>query len=357
MTTRRSFISGLLAASTVPSLTWADAGNPKYLSAARRADGTFALFGLSSTGKAIFQIPIPDRGHAATVHPDRPYAVAFARRPGRFALVINCATGQVLQKIDAPSDRHFYGHGTFAQYGSMLCTTENDIETGNGIVGLWSVENGYKRIGEISSGGIGPHDIKVLKNQNTLVIANGGIRTRPETGRQKLNLDTMRSNLHFVDLSGNVTDHIELPQEYRQNSIRHLALSDEDKVAFAMQWQGDQSDIVPLHGVWAHNKGATLSSVSLPEQPQLKNYVASIAFSKGNVGLTSSVGGRIHIYDKHQKLTRSISRPDVSGITGTTDGFICTDGSGGIIGLNAELHRVLIHADLSWDNHLINVSS
>ena len=80
MTTRRGFLASLLAASTMPRLSWADAGNPAYLSAAREGDGGYALFGLSETGADVFRIPLPGRGHAAP----RPSPLPAAPAPSRW---------------------------------------------------------------------------------------------------------------------------------------------------------------------------------------------------------------------------------------------------------------------------------
>ena len=76
MQTRRGFIASIMAASSLPALSWADAGSPAYLGAARRADGSFALFGLTAGGDDVFRIALPDRGHAAAAHPTAPEAVA-----------------------------------------------------------------------------------------------------------------------------------------------------------------------------------------------------------------------------------------------------------------------------------------
>lgn len=145
MTTRRGFLTSLLASAAVPSLSWADAGDPAYLAAARGLDGSYALFGLSPAGKDLFRIPLPGRGHAAAAHPDAPEAVAFARRPGTFALVIDCARGDVAHRLTAPEGHHFYGHGTFVAGGDVLCTSENNIDSGEGRIGLWSRRDGYRR--------------------------------------------------------------------------------------------------------------------------------------------------------------------------------------------------------------------
>ena len=179
MPSRRGFLGSLAAASLISRPSWADAGSPAYLAAARLPDGSYALCGLDNSGYETFALPLPDRGHAAAAHPSRPEAVAFARRPGRFALVIDCISGAATARLDAPSGRHFYGHGVFSRDGETLFTTENDFETGDGRIGVWSRAGGYTRTGEFASGGIGPHDVKRLPQSDTLVVANGGIKTHP----------------------------------------------------------------------------------------------------------------------------------------------------------------------------------
>ncbi len=87
---RRSFLAGLLAAGMAPQASWADTGNPAFLAAGKTADDRFFLAGLDTAGDILFRHPLPARGHAATAHPSRPEAVAFARRPGTFADVIAC---------------------------------------------------------------------------------------------------------------------------------------------------------------------------------------------------------------------------------------------------------------------------
>ncbi|MEM7491317.1 MAG: DUF1513 domain-containing protein, partial [Pseudomonadota bacterium] len=120
---RRSFLAGSTAALTAPA--WAALGDPAFLAAGRRPDGRFALHGLRADGAVAFRLPLPARGHAAAAHPTRPLAVAFARRPGTFALVIDCAEGREVRRLHAPDGRHFQGHGAFLDGGRVLATTEN----------------------------------------------------------------------------------------------------------------------------------------------------------------------------------------------------------------------------------------
>lgn len=227
---RPGFLAGLMAASLVPRPTWADVGSPSYLSAAARQDGSYVLCGIGADLNVLFQIPLPARGHAAAAHPNRPEAVAFARRPGTFAIVIDCRSGTSKATLMAPTGRHFYGHGVFSANGNWLYTTENDCEAGEGRIGVWDAAAGYKRIAEFSSGGIGPHDIKRLPNTDTLVVANGGIDTHPDSGRTKLNIPTMRPNLTYIT-DGVAIETAGLGAALRKNSIRHLAVSSTGQVA------------------------------------------------------------------------------------------------------------------------------
>lgn len=210
MATRRRFLAGLIATGAIPSPSWSDAGSPTHLAAARMPGGQYRLFGLGQTGGVVFSVPLPDRGHAAAAHPLRPEAVAFARRPGTFALIVDCATGTTTARLDSPEGRHFYGHGAFSRDGRLLFTPENDYEAGQGRIGVWDADAGYARLGEFSSGGIGPHDIALMPDADVFVVANGGIDTHPDSGRAKLNLPTMKPNLAYLGPDGTLIETVEL---------------------------------------------------------------------------------------------------------------------------------------------------
>ena len=115
-----------------------------------------------------------------------------------------------------------------------------------GRIGLWETA-GFTRIGEFDSGGIGPHDMALMPGGG-LIVANGGIQTDP-SDRTKLNVDSMRPNLTLLASDGQIADQVSLPDEFAQNSIRHLARLG-DSIAFAMQWEGDAALAVPLLGLW-----------------------------------------------------------------------------------------------------------
>lgn len=356
MSDRRQFIAGLLAASLVPRSGWADAGAPAYLSAAGVPDGSFVLCGISAVGRVLFQIPLPGRGHAAAAHPTRPEAIAFARRPGTFAVVVDCAIGAPTARLTAPHGRHFYGHGDFSEDGQWLFTTENDYENGQGRIGVWDAGNGYMRVDEFSSGGIGPHDIKRVPGTDTLVIANGGIDTHPDSGRTKLNIPTMRPNLSYVE-HGKVIETAALSQTLHKNSIRHIAVSSSGEVAFGMQWQG--MDGAPsLVGLHRRGHDIRLGSTSTEQARAMKGYIGSVAFThdQTHVVATSPRGNLVQVLRASDGAEiRSLNIEDASGVAASGDGFIVASGTGNIVRIDQAFASTIVPASLRWDNHLVQI--
>ncbi len=350
MPTRRNFLAAAAAAALTPRLTWADAGGPGYLAAARMPGGDYRLFGLDGAARPVFSLPIPGRGHAATAHPERPEAVAFARRPGTFALVLDCTTGGVKARLESPPERHFMGHGTFSRDGGLLYTPENAYEIGEGRIGVWDASAGYARVGEFPSGGVGPHDVARLPGGDRLVVANGGIDTHPDTGREKLNIPTMRPNLTLIGLDAGILEQVELAPEMHKSSIRHLALRGDGLVAFACQWEGDLAAVPPLLGLWRPGAAPVLL---LTDREDIEGYIGSVAFSGdgSRVAVTAPRASRLLVFDADTHAhVETLPIPDVGGVApGAGTGGIVVTGGEGHCGAPGALHRM----DLAWDNHLV----
>lgn len=356
---RRHFLAGMAALGLSARSSWAAAGAPDYLAAARDPDGSYALYGIDGRGEEIFRIPLPGRGHAGAAHPFRAEAIAFARRPGTFAMVIDCVSGQERTRLESPEGRHFYGHGTFSADGRLLYTPENDYDAARGVVGIWDVDAGYRRVGEVDSGGVGPHDVLLLPGGRQMIVANGGIETHPATGRAKLNLPVMRGNLALLSLEeGRVLRDWALPQELHLNSLRHLALGAGGQVAVAMQWQGDSSDPVPLLALLDPGADA-LRILMAPDaiQRRMNGYAGSVAFdpSGERVAITSPRGGQLMVFDAASgELVGVEAQRDVCGIAAAPGGFLASDGEGRMRVLDhngqplgATRHRA------QWDNHIV----
>lgn len=356
MTSRRHFLAGASAAALWPAVGWAEAGAPAYVGAAQSADGRYWLCGLAADGALTFRIALPERGHAAATHPSRPEAVTFARRPGTFAIVFDCATGAVVANLTAPEGRHFYGHGAFSPDGETLFTTENDYEAGQGVLGVWRSRGGYTRVGEISSGGTGPHEIRLMADGEALVVANGGIETHPDAGRAKLNLPVMRPNLTYTTLSGEILEQVEPPSPEHKNSMRHLAIDGSGRVALALQWQGDLAEAPPL--LMLHQRGQAPIWAKAPEPAHraMQGYAGSVAFSGDGrrVAITSPRGGRVQLFDAATgAFATEHLLEDVCGLAPAQAGFALSTGTGGWHGLDAQQMPLLQAHALAWDNHIV----
>lgn len=356
MTSRRGFVAGLVATGLCPRASWADAGAPDYLAAARHPDGRYVLAGLSHKGDILFQLPLPGRGHAATAHPTRPEAVAFARRPGTFAMVIDCSQGREVARLNAPVGRHFYGHGAFSADGTLLFTTENDFANGAGVIGVWDATRGYRRLAEFSSGGVGPHEMRLMPDGQSLVVANGGIETHPESGRAKLNIPVMAPCLSYLSLAGDLLEQVELPHALHKNSIRHLAVAADGTVGFAMQWQGRKDRHPPLLGVHQRGENPRLMAADDAAHRRMDGYAGSVAISGDNtqVAITSPRGGVVHVFElRSGALLNVIEMADVCGLGPGASGFAISAGTGEFGAIRGgALRGVRPHA-LQWDNHLI----
>ena len=295
---RRSFMKAAgigFAATLAPrSLMALERADAVYASGFRTPDGSFGIATVSERGEIVHRTTLPARSHGMAFSPRTARLVAFARRPGTFALVTDPTGGGEAFLITAPEGHHFYGHGAFSPSGRLLYASENDFDGNRGMIGIYDAADGFRRIGEFEAHGIGTHDMAVSDDGAMLVIANGGIETHPDFGRTKLNLDRMEPSLVLLDArDGRLIQKHGLPPPLSQLSTRHIALDDKGRIWFACQWEGPRNACPPLVGQLA--RGEDLRFVNLPDRVTegLANYVGAIAVNRrdGIVGLTSPKGG------------------------------------------------------------------
>jgi hypothetical protein len=195
-----------------------------------------------------------------------------------------------------------------------------------------------------------------MPDGTTLVVANGGIDTHPESGRSKLNLADMQPNLSYLERDGAIHETVILDAELHHNSIRHLSLRSDGLVAFAMQWQGDTTAVVPLLGLHRRGREPRLLMAPEPAQRAMQGYGASVVFSGdgAQVAVSSSRGGLVHIFDVETgTFIRAFSAPDVSGIAAAAEGFLATTGQGHAYEISSQGDALRANRDLAWDNHLV----
>lgn len=358
---RRHFL-GLPLLSLSPSL-WGQnntATRPGLLSCRTDHQGRHFFSHLNAQNHLVFDIRLPARGHAVALSADKTIAAVFARRPGDFVWLVDLASGQVIQRIAAAEDRHFYGHGVFSSDKQMLFCSENDFDAGEGVIGLYDLADNGRRIGEISSHGIGPHEMRWLSDKQTLVVANGGIRTHPDLPRIKQNLSSMQPNLAYVDSrNGQLLQQHEPPSKWHQLSIRHIDIANDDSVAIAMQFEGKPTQHPPLIALQKGDSSLRLLTPPDLIQRRMRNYCGSVAFSKdgSRFAVSSPRGGLATVWTRKGDYLGSHSQTDACGLAKTSDqkGFLISDGRGRIQQLDAssDITMSVEIANTHWDNHML----
>jgi hypothetical protein len=360
-------LSGALAAALAPLLarTPLAAGHPALFAAARKeTDGSYAAVLFTQAGDAS-RLILPGRGHDLTFRPGTRECVIFARRPGRFAAVFSDDPRVEPIWFATSEGRHFDGHGAFSADGRLLYSTENDFtgEQSRGVIGVRDAGAAYRRIGEFASAGLDPHDMALLSDGRTLVVANGGIETDPETGRVPLNLATMEPSLVYIDsATGDVLERHMLDKSLHKLSIRHLAVAPGDLVVFGCQYEGPAQDFPPLIGFHRRGQVPMLAPAPPDVQRGLKNYIGSVAADASGaiVAASSPKGGLITFWDAENRRYLGEKRlDDGCGIAGaeSAGAFTLTSGGGQVLEHNPlqGFDRALAASDwrgVSWDNHV-----
>lgn len=317
--------------------------------------------GVLPDGRVIFTTPIPNRGHGIAQHPHNGEIVVVSRRPNTILTILHGRTYRAILQVHTPENRHLYGHGVYSKDGTKFFTTENDFTTGDGVVGIHDTERGYERLGEIRSGGIGPHELLACPDGRSIVVANGGIRTHPDTGRSKLNVKSMEPNLTFLDIaSGRVIKSFSLPPELHQLSVRHIDVSAEGVYAIGMQFEGDRQTNVSLVGLLKPGGSITLLKMPAQDLASMKHYVGSVCFDAlgSSVAASSPRGNVVVIWNANSgRFLRAFPAKDSSGLVATNrkGEFIAMGGDGMLHRIDAmQLKSTALapkNTNFRWDNH------
>lgn len=367
------------------------ASMPKNISSMNDDDNPendFGVVGIDADREVVWQTTMPERVHDIVVQPisnvlnelsDNDHnrdVVVMGRRPSEKFWVLDTATGQVKFAIKASNHRHFYGHACYSLDGKLLYVTENDTINLDGKIGIYDAHDAYKKVAEFDSHGIGPHELIMHPDSETLVIANGGIKTE-QASREELNLDSMRPSLVYLNRhDGSLLEQI-VP-EHNQMSVRHLAMHDDGTVMIGIQFQGDKHINVPL--VLTHKRGnSDFKPLIMPNNQwqRFHQYIASVAVDseRNLLCVTTPIGGCAAIYDLNtRELIDDVSLPDCAGasvlLTDKKLGFIVSDGQGQLTTLEVKdasvteltdkdkiekTQRIIMHSKghkMSFDNHL-----
>ncbi len=362
---RRSLLLGTLAfvgASPVGKAFAAGESDVAYVTAARRGDGDYAVLLLRTDGSVVREVALSGRGHDIAIHQPSGRVAVFARRPGAFGIAFDLKKTQAPHVFVPGEGRHYFGHGSFSQDGRLLYASENDIATGQGVIGVYDVARDFKKIGEHPTYGVGPHEIMLLADGKTIAAGNGGLDTTPDAGRENLNVDTMEPSLAFIDAeSGKLIAKHAMTGDLKSLSIRHVTQDATGLVWFGGQWEGSPSETPPqLVGSAGPDRALKLIEPQA-QGGDLKGYIGAMAVNTDGRIIAASAPKAGHVLYVDTATATVIGQSDLKDVCGLApEGHEDFAASSGFGVLRYETGRATTISerelqDISFDNHLRRV--
>lgn len=215
-------------------------------------------------------LEVPTRAHGLAFAADGSL-FAVARRPGDW--ILRWRPGHAdADWIWAEPGRAFNGHIAFSADGRRVFTSETDLDSGAGIIGVRDACT-LAALAEWPSHGIDPHAL--LVEGDMLMVANGGVPTRPETGRVKRGLERMDSSLVRLDAArGTLLGQWRLDDS--RLSMRHLARNG-SLLGIALQAEHDDPAARAAAPLLALFDGRGLSIASPQDTLATQGYAGDIA--------------------------------------------------------------------------------
>ena len=298
---RRRFLAGtgaLAAGAHAPAAMSVSLGRPEAAFAATWEQAGRHFVGvLAATRDGVRTLArheVPTRAHGIAVEPQGTILLV-ARRPGDWLLRFDPRRGTVLDWDWSDGDFVCNGHVIRAGEGRRLFTTETSLETGEGSIGVRDARS-LAVVARWPTGGIDPHEL-VLGPDGALWVANGGIETRPETGRTKHGVERMDSSLVRLDpVSGRLGNRWRLDDH--RLGLRHLAVTRDGTIGIALQAEHDDDQArqaAPVLALWDRRHG--LRPVPLPPGILLAGYGGSVAALGAGIAVSCPRANKVVRWD------------------------------------------------------------
>jgi uncharacterized protein len=264
-------------------------------------------------------VDVPTRAHGLLQEPGGTL-LAVARRPGDWLLRWN-GEGQAVTWQWIEPRRAFAGHVLGSADGRTLYTTEMDLDSGTGLIGVRDVATLQKRA-EWPTHGIDPHQLmwdRSSRETGKLIVANGGVPTQPETGRVKRKLERMDSSMVRLDArTGDLNGQWRLDD--RRLSLRHLAwgeASGQPVLGIALQAEHDDPNVKANAPVLALFDGRSLRSIPLPQA--MSGYGGDIAALGGRFAVSCPRASSVALFDATGVWLGHLPLPEAGALTSVSD--------------------------------------
>jgi hypothetical protein len=312
--------------------------------------------GLMAVGDTSWSVQrslvVPTRAHGLWAEAGGS-VLAVARRPGDWLLRWHPASGRT-QWHWIGEDRRFNGHVIAAAGGGSLWTTETDLDTAMGRIGVRN-ETSLEKTGEWAAHGMDPHQLLALPQAvgelpaGTLMVANGGIPTLPETGRSKRELGRMDASLVALHPgNGDLLGQWRLSDPFL--SLRHLAFDPvSGTLGIALQAEHPQATDkagAPVLAVW---DGRALRAAE--GQPPVAGYGGDIcAWPGGGFAVSCPRTHQLALYDARGVWRSALPHREACALA-SRQGHWWLGGATGVLGDQGEARAT--SAPLQLDNHWV----
>lgn len=262
----------------------------------------------------LHQLELPGRAHGLLAQADGS-VIVLARRPGDWLLKWHPRSGDTTWHW-LQGERRLNGHAQ-ARDDGLLLTTETGKDSGDGWIGLRDLTQDTV-LEHWPSHGLDPHELLRLPQAlgrfpaGTLMVANGGIPTQAETGRQKHLAHGMDASLIAMDpADGRLLGQWRLPDE--RLSIRHLAWDPMTR-QLGIALQAEHDDLAaraqaPVLAIWDGDSLRTAAA------PPLSGYGGSICARPGGGFIVSCTrANRIAAFDGKGEHLADAAGPDACAL-------------------------------------------
>lgn len=294
-------------------------------------------------------LDVPTRAHGLLVEPQGT-VLAVARRPGDWLL--RWWPGMVEPQMAwTEPDRALNGHVIASADGRRLYTTETDLDTGAGLLGVRDAAT-LEKEAEWSTQGMDPHEL-LLDADGSLLVANGGIPTLPETGRLKMGVERMDASLVRLDARrGRVQGQWRLPDA--RLSLRHIAwggATGQRVVGIALQAEHDDPAARQAAPLLAVFNGRTLRTYGAPRT--LGGYGGDIAWTGSGFAVSCPRVDGVALYRTDGGWQDFMALDEACSLAAATGAGLWAGGRSAAVERLAALDRRLDVAALRLDNHWV----
>lgn len=306
---RRAWLRGAAALALLPHALRAQPSGTRLLASWAAPEGSqLGVLELADGALHVAAaLALPGRAHGLLRAADGS-VLAMARRPGDWMLRWRPGAPTAQWRwIEA--DRAFTGHAWLDPDGRTLYTPETDLDSGLGLIGVRDAVSLEKRA-EWPTGGPDPHAL-LADATGRLYVANGGVQTRPESGRRKLAPERMDASLVRLAPDGTLEGQWRLADA--RLSIRHLAWGAGARLGIALQAEHDHPEQRAAAPVLATFDGRTLQTA---EPDALSGYGGDVAAWGTGFAVSCPRAGGVALWDGEGRRAGFVALPEACALAG-----------------------------------------